>query len=422
VLADFFAGDRRPLLLSRDLAPLSDVDRGLARELILGVLRTRTRLDAEIVRFSRFPLERLRRPLREILETAVYQVRFLERVPARAAVHEAVEMARSLAGEGASRLANGVLRSILREPPRALAEIDARSLAMSYSHPEFLVARWLERFGLERTHAILAASARHSPLHLLCDGRRFRRDAVAEALRAEHVETAPLPLVALGLEVIAGSPFRTRVFESGSFYVADAGSQALPSLLPPGRLLLDLAAAPGGKTASALFSARFSRVIAADRSIGRIGVLRENRSRLALESALPVAADVLAAPLPEASFDRVLLDAPCSGTGTLRKNPEIRYRLTAQGINAAAENEFRLLTAAGSLVSPGGYLLYSTCSLEPEENEEVAARFLGASGRFDRAPMDAPEELRRHVTGDRFRIFPDEGSDGFTAHLLRRRS
>jgi 16S rRNA (cytosine967-C5)-methyltransferase len=420
VLADFFGGDRRPLRLSRDLAALSEVDRDLARELILGVLRNRTRLDAEIARFSRFPLERLRHPLREILETAVFQVRFLDRVPARAAVHEAVEMARSLAGEGASRLANGVLRSLLREPSNALSGQDARSLAAAYSHPEFLVERWVARFGLDRTRSILAADAHRSSLHLLCDGRTLRREAVAEALRAEHVETAPLAIAEHGLEVVSGNPLHTRAFETGSFYVADAASQALPGLLPAGGLLLDLAAAPGGKSASALFSGRFSRVLSADRSFRRIGLLRQNRSRLALESALPVVADVLAAPFPETFFDRVLLDAPCSGTGTLRKNPEIRYRLTAEGIDAMAEHEFVLLAAAARLVVPGGYLLYSTCSIEPEENERVAERFL-ASAAFERAPIDPPEGLARHVSADRFRIFPDEGADGFTAHLFRRR-
>lgn len=420
VLSEFFGGDRKALRLDRELSGLTEVDRDFAREMILGVLRHRSRLDAEIARASRFPLDRLKGPVREILETAVFQVRFLDRVPTRAAVHEAVEMARALAGEGASRLANGVLRSLLREPGPALPEDDAGSLAVASSHPEFLLERWITRFGLEKTRAIVAADAERSPLHLLCDPRRGSREAVAEELRAERVETEIHPLAENGLVVVAGNPIRTRAFEDGAFYVADAGSQALPSLLPAGRLLLDLAAAPGGKTASALFSRRFERVISADRSTSRLSFLRRNRSRLSLDAALPVAADVLAPPFAGESFDRVLLDAPCSGTGTLRKNPEIRYRLTAGAIEAMAANELRLLAAASDLVARGGYLLYSTCSLEREENEDVAERFVERFPAFRAEPIEASDALRKHVAGNRFRIFPDEGADGFTAHLFRR--
>lgn len=420
ILADFFGGGRRPLRLAREVAGLGDADRDLARELVLGVLRWRSALDAEIARFSRFPLDRLKPPVREILETALFQLRFLERVPTRAAVHEGVAMARAQAGEGASRLVNGVLRSALREPPRRLPESTPRELAEAFSHPAFLVERWTERFGAARTRAILAADDERGRLHLLCDARRFPRDDVARRLLAEGVETAPLALAENGLAVVSGNPIRTAAFREGACYVADAGSQALPFLLPPGDLLLDLAAAPGGKTASALFSGRFARVVSADLSPDRLAFFRENRARMDLAAALPVAADVLAAPFPARGFDRVLLDAPCSGTGTLRKNPEIRYRLTPAAVDAMADAELRLVAGAAALVAPGGYLLYSTCSLEEEENERVAAALVAADPSMRLSPIDPPEALRKNVSGAVFRLFPDEGADGFTAHLFRR--
>ena len=420
VLSDFFSGGRRPLRLTRDLEGLTDADRDFARELVLGVLRRRSALDAEISRFSRFPLERLKPPLREILETALYQVRFLDRVPTRAAVHEAVAMARALSGEGASRLANGVLRSALREPARVPPGETARDLAEAFSHPLFLVERWIARFGIARTRSILSADDERSRLHLLCDGRRSRREDVAAELEEQGVETAPLAVAENGLEVLSGNPLRTAAFEKGAFYVADGGSQALPSLLPPGDLLLDLAAAPGGKTAAALFSERFSRTISADASLDRLGFLAENRARLDLSRARPVAADVRFPPFPERRFDRVLLDAPCSGTGTLRKNPEIRYRLTPAAIDALAAAELRMLRSAAALVAPGGYLLYSTCSLEEEENERVAASLTAADPSIVLVPIDPPEALRSRVSGAVFRLYPDEGTDGFTAHLFRR--
>lgn len=420
VLADFFGGARRPLRLARDLGGLGEADRDLARELVLGVLRRRSALDAEIARFSRFPLDRLKPPVREILETALYQVRFLERVPTRAAVHEAVAMARALAGEGASRLVNGVMRSALREPAPPLPQGTPGELAVAFSHPAFLVERWAARFGIERTRSILSADGERGRLHLLCDARRFPREEVARRLAGEGVETAPLALAENGLAVVSGNPLRTAAFGEGAFYVADGGSQALPGLLPPGDLLLDLAAAPGGKTASAIFSGRFAGAVSADVSLDRLGFLVENRSRLDLAAARPVAADVLSPPFPARRFDRVLLDAPCSGTGTLRKNPEIRYRVTPAAIAAMAGEELRLLASAAALVAPGGYLLYSTCSLEEEENEQVAAGLAAADPAMRLAPIDPPEALRGNVAGAVFRLFPDEGTDGFTAHLFRR--
>jgi 16S rRNA (cytosine967-C5)-methyltransferase len=420
ILSEFFGGGRRPLRLARDLAGLGDADRDLARELVLGVLRRRTALDAEIGRFSRFALDRLKPPVREILETALFQIRFLERVPTRAAVHEAVAMARAQAGEGASRLVNGVLRSALREPPRPLPRASPRELAEAFSHPVFLVERWAARFGIDRTRAILAADDERGRMHLLCDVRRFPREEVARRLRAEGVETAPLAAAENGLEVVSGNPLRSAAFAEGAFYVADAGSQALPFLLPPGGALLDLAAAPGGKTASALFSGRFARSFAADVSLDRLGVLRENRGRIDLAAAHPVAADVLAPPFPAGGFGRVLLDAPCSGTGTLRKSPEIRYRVTPAVIEAMAAAELRLLVSAAALVAPGGYLLYSTCSLEEEENERVAAGLVAADPSMRPAPIDPPDALRSYVSGAVFRLYPDGGTDGFTAHLFRR--
>jgi 16S rRNA (cytosine967-C5)-methyltransferase len=215
---------------------------------------------------------------------------------------------------------------------------------------------------------------------------------------------------------------RTRSFREGDFYIADAGSQVLPALIPEGGALADLAAAPGGKTAAALFSGRFSRVFSFDRSLSRLAMLRENRARLSLGNAMIASADVSRLPLREGSLSRVLLDAPCSGTGTLRKNPEIRYRVTPESILRLAQAQISMLRGAAGAVAPGGYVLYSTCSLEAEENEDVVAKFLESCAEFEAAAIDAPPELAPFVDGSRFRIFPDQGSDGFTAHLLRRRT
>lgn len=406
---------------------LSGEDQGLLREIVLGVLRRKTLLDGELGAVSRISLERLAPDLREILEVALYQVRFLDRVPAYAAVDEAVRHARASGGEGAAKLVNAILRNVLRRPPlppEATGEggATAASLAFRFSHPLFLVERWLERFGEETTRSILAADNAPSGLDLLVNPLRTTREALSGALEQEGVSTEPSSLAPLGLTVLSGNPLRSPLFREGHFSVQDVGSQALPLLLPPGDILIDLAAAPGGKSFAALFSERVRRAAALDRSAARLRLFTKNVRRLGVSRALPVAGDFLSPPFPSEQFDRVLLDAPCSGTGTLRKHPEIRYRVSPQAIERLARAQEEAVLAAARLLMPGGLLLYSTCSLEEEENERVVERALARDEGLEPALMDASGSLDPFVSGNRFRIFPGPASDGFTAHLLRRRA
>ncbi len=181
------------------------------------------------------------------------------------------------------------------------------------------------------------------------------------------------------------------LFAAGHFTVQDLGSQALPLLLPPGGTLVDLAAAPGGKSFAAIASGRARRAVALDRSLERLRLLEENRVRLGMPEVMPSRRMSASPPLAAGRFDRVLFDAPCSGTGTLRKSPEIRYRVTPASIERlAAAQEAGLLASAG-LLAPGGLLLYATCSLEEEENERVVARVLARDPTLEPAPIEAPE-------------------------------
>jgi 16S rRNA (cytosine967-C5)-methyltransferase len=419
----FRRGAEVPALLSARADGLSPADRDLLREIVYGVLRHRAPLDAELASVSRAPLERLERNLREILEVALYQVRRLDRVPAYAAVDEAVRHARASGGERAARLVNAVLRKLASRPaPRAGGGTSAADLARETSHPEFLVRRWVDRFGRDATCRILDADNAPSATDLLVNPRRTDRDGLRRALAAEGVATEPSDLSPLALTVVAGNPLGSPLLGAGHFTVQDVGAQALALLLPPGDLLVDLAAAPGGKTFAALALGRARRAISLDRSFGRLLRFADNARRLGMVEAFTVAGDFLSPPLPDSRFDRVILDAPCSGTGTLRKNPEIRYRVRAADIDRIARTQVEALSAAARLLAPGGYLLYSTCSLEEEENERVVEAVLAKRSELSSAPIEAPETLRRFVDGSRLRLFPDARTDGFTAHLLRRRS
>src|SRR5688572_23039275 len=409
-----------PLLAARG-AGLSPPDRDLMRELVLGVLRHRSALDAEIASVCRAPLARLAPGLREILEVALYQLRHLDRVPGYAAVDEAVRQARAGGGDRAAKLVNAVLRRLADRPrPAPPRGASVAELARDASHPEFLVRRWVERFGRETACRILEADNARSEIDLLVNPRRTDREALREALAREGVETEPSPLTPLALSVVSGNPLGSPLLGEGHFTVQDVGAQALALLLPAGDLLVDLAAAPGGKSFAALALGRAKRTVSLDRSAARLRRFAENARRLGMPEARVAVADFLAPPLPAAAFDRVILDAPCSGTGTLRKIPEIRYRLSPAGISKIARSQVEAVAAAADLLAPGGYLLYATCSLEEEENDRVVAEVLAARADLEPAPIDVPEPLYPFVDGARFRLFPDARTDGFTAHLVRR--
>jgi len=400
---------------------LSAPDADLLRELTLGVLRWKSALDAEIAAVSRIPLSKLAPNLLEILEVGLYQVRHLDRIPPYAAVSEAVEHARASGGEGAGKLVNGILRGILLLPAPALPAAGApgSELARRFSHPRFLVERWIQRFGEETTRRVLASDNTSPSIDLLVNPRHGTRDALRTALAADGIAAVLSPLAPLGLTVTSGRLVRSSLLGAGAFSVQDIGGQVLALLLPGGDLLVDLAAAPGGKSLSALAHGRARRSLALDGSLTRLTRVAENARRLGAPMT-PVAADLSALPLSPGGFDRVLLDAPCSGTGTLRKNPEIRYRVTADAIERLAKAQEAQLASAAALLSNGGFLLYSTCSLELEENERVVERVCASAPGLTPAPISAPPALVPFVDGARFRLFPDEFVDGFTAHLLRR--
>ncbi len=414
--------------LASALDRFDERDQALLTELSLGSLRWLRLLDHVVARAANRPLEQIEAALWSPLRIGAYQLLFLDRVPAHAAVHEAVEQVHHLAHRGAAGFVNAVLRRIARAPRLEEWRIDdadpVRRLGIELSHPDFLVRRWLARFGEEETRALLAANNRQRPIQILAFRDRGGRELLAEELIDAGLEVEPTPLSTLGLTVRSGQPFATEAFRAGNFYVQDEASQASALIPPPrpGERILDAAAAPGGKAFSLLAWEPTVRLTLADISPGRFGTLAANLRRLGRK--MPgLIGDAGAPPFTAGAFDRVVLDLPCTGTGTLRKNPELKWRISESEIGRLAHQAHRLLEGSAEAVAPGGLLVAITCSLEEEENEHVIARFL--AGRPDFKPLDlaalVSPQIARGVLGPGFwRLLTADEHDGFSVHVLEK--
>jgi len=415
------------VFLDSALGRCDPCDHGLLRQLTLGSLRWKRRLDHVIALASHRTFEQIEPALWAPLRIGAYQLLFLDRIPAHAAVHEAVEQAGLQTHRGGASFANAVLRRIARQRQLGdwpVEESDpVRRLGIEHSHPDFLVRRWCERFGRERTERLLAANNQPKAMHLLTFADRGGRELLAETLIDYGMQVEPSAMSQMGLIVRHGNPLATDEFAQGVFYIQDEASQAA-ALIPaprPGERILDLAAAPGGKSFALIASEPSIELVASDVSVQRIDLLRRNLRRLR-RSLRMVVCDAGKAAFG-GTFDRVVLDLPCSGTGTLRKNPELKWRLSEAEIDRLARQAGRVLAGAAPRVRVGGLLVVITCSLELEENEQVVERFLARHQDFSLEPLAAALEypLDRWLDGPgRWRVFPEEQHDGFTVHVLRR--
>jgi 16S rRNA (cytosine967-C5)-methyltransferase len=417
-----------PAAIAQARAALDDErDRALAAEIATGVQRWRASLDYLIASFSKRPLARLDTEIVDILRLSAYQLLHLTRVPAAAVVDDAVDLARRAGKRSASGFVNAVLRSISRQrgalplPPRP-RDAGNREAALDYfsvtlSHPRWLAARWLDRLGFERAERWMQFNNAAAPLTLRANRFKATPQELVTRLEERGVTVTTGRYAADALIVAAGQPLRAPGLESGWFVVQDEASQlvALLAGATPGSTpvsVLDTCASPGGKTtAIAAAIADAGRVIACDVRDRRMALLRRTVTLTAAPNVLLAQADLLA-PLPfHAVFDCVMVDAPCSGLGTLRRDPDIRWRRSDADLASLARAQLRMLGHAAAAVAPGGRLVYATCSSEPEENEEIAAAFLDGAIGF--APLDARRahpDLPPAVVDDRghLRTTPDQ--------------
>ena len=401
-------------LARKDAEALDPRERAFLHELLLGTLRRRGAIDHALGLLSERPLERLGPEVRAALRLGAHQLLHL-RVPPHAAVSESVLLVRGTRPQAAG-FVNAILRRLAREGPPTEADAVAEPrqwLTTTGSLPGWLAERWLERLGPATAVARARALLEEPPVFFRPNPR------VPDALaRARKAGLAPRPAVVPGAWV-ATSGRITELTREGVIYPQDEGSQLVAHLAAgPGRLL-DACAAPGGKaTLMADLAGEEGHVIAAEPSIRRLRTLGALVRRWGASNVHVLGADALRPPF-HARFDAVLLDAPCSGLGTMARHPDLRWRLQAKDLPRLVERQSQLLASVAALVKPGGRLLYAVCSIEPEENEGVVAPFLAAHGEFTHEPL--PAWASAFADGPFVRMRPEahEGDAFFAAHLRR---
>ena len=419
------------VLLGHRLAGFAAPDRRLVTQIVLGTIAWQGRLDYELERVASRALDTLAPEILAVLRMSLFQLRILTRIPPHAAVDTAVTLAREAAGDGLARFVNGVLRNALRNPiARPQRERDELAyLAAIHSHPRWLVAKFIEWFGVSEAEAVLAANNNAAPNVLrlnLAMGEagelvaRLEREGFEIASRGRFPETI----------VLGSAPlFDAHAFRDGICYPQAEASQIVARMLAPARdaIVVDCAAAPGGKAAHlAELTGAGGRIVALDFSLAAMKKTWGLAARLGHRNILVARADTATAlPLRPQSFGYVLLDAPCTGTGTLREHPEIRWRLRPGDFARMAVLQARMLEQAATLVRPQGAIVYSVCSLAPEEGSGVVEDFLAHHAEF---AIEMPPELRERLDGlvdtkGCLRTRPDRGGlDGFFAARMIRRA
>jgi len=425
-----------PAALEQARASLGDDrDRSLAAAIVHGTLRWQRTCDHLIAHFARRPPDTLDADVRLILRLALFQLLRLDRVPASAVVDDAVELTRTIRKRSAAALVNAVLRAVVRRrhalplparPPGPVSRAEAlHYLGVCGSHPDWLVARWLDRMGFDQTERWLHFNNQPAPMMLAVNAIRAVPEAARAALAADGIETAPGRFSPVGLQVLTGNPLHRS--DDGSVLVQDEASQMIPLVVDaaPGERVLDLCAAPGNKTvAMAGAIGQTGLVVACDVRPRRLALLRTTLTRAGARRGRVVQVPTEAA-LPFAStFDRVLVDAPCSGLGTLRRDPDLRWRRRESELPALARRQAALLARAAEVVRPGGRLVYATCSSEPEENDEIVDAFLAARSDFTQLDLRAGGRAElAPLLDDRGRLRtcpPAHGLEAFFAAALTR--
>ena len=417
------------LLHSDVYADLSPADHGLATELVMGVLRWRSALDRAITQVSTQKLERMDPEVLVALRLGTYQLGWLERIPPHAAIHESVELVKRARKRSAAPFANAVLRKLSEslksfQPVLAQVMVDAGTIAATLAHPQWLVQTWCNQFGLETAQKIGAYDQAIPETAIRLDHGEAEKE-----LCNHGIQLAAGVFLSSARRVVAGNLTKTEAYVKGRVAIQDEASQLVAALVGEGKRILDCCAAPGGKTAAMAKRNPEATIIATEKH-GHRAKLLSNRVRASHVKVIH--SDIRDFSVRE-PFDRVLVDVPCSGTGTLARHPEIKWRLKPEELIDLPVQQVAILQAAMQHVAPGGRLIYSTCSLQQEEDEEVVQRALRENPGFRLGNLQEQlEDLRWRgelvlqlydslLSGPFLRTIPGvHPCDGFFAAVLER--
>ena len=421
---DAFASE---LLHSSAYQNLSPADHRLATDLVMGVLRWRSRLDEKISKHSSLKISKIDSEVLTALRIASYQLTFLDRIPVRAAIHQSVELVKQARKRSAVPFTNAVLRKMVSSKVDA-ADIEAvfttADLARVSAHPQWLVERWVREFGFEIAKKICDYDQRVPNTALA-----IREPAITTELESYGIKLAPGHFLACSYRMVAGDLRKLPAELRGQIAIQDEGSQLVSHLVGKGARILDCCAAPGGKARVVAETNPASLIVATELHPHRARLMR---TLVKASNVRVIAADAQKLPFTT-SFDRVLVDVPCSGTGTLARNPEIKWRLKPGDLADLQKRQVAILQSAMQHVIPGGTLVYSTCSLEKEENEDVVCKVLAADSSFRlRNCRDRLQQLRSDgevlckdvdslTTGPYLRTIPGvHPCDGFFAAIVEK--
>jgi 16S rRNA (cytosine967-C5)-methyltransferase len=423
ICVDLRRGEFLDQSFDRRIAPLDARDRRWTRELVYGMLRHRAWIDTILSDRVRGGLARLDPDVIDLLRLGVYQLTNMGSVPAYAAIAQTVELAKRRHGLGASKLVNAVLRRTDRErdslDPAAGTPLDSvEALALKYSHPRWLVARWVERWGEQETEKLLTVNNAEAPIILRPYG--IVREQLEAMLEEAGVHIGDAPYLRESIAVSGGITLtELGAFKKGLFFVQDPAATLVTeyAAVPTGATVADLCAAPGGKSLELSRSA--ATVLASDKSVGRLQRLLANERRLETTNIYPFVADARHPAIRP--VDAVLIDVPCTGTGTFRRHPDARWRLKVSDLAVMSALQKTILRAGAAVVKPGGILIYSTCSLEAEENDEQVDSFLADNPNFVLEPPPEGSVSPDLLDDGRLRVLPQRhGTDGAFAARLRR--
>jgi 16S rRNA (cytosine967-C5)-methyltransferase len=413
---------------------LTSLDRGFLTELTYGVLRWRERLDWSIRQLSKIPFEKIEMETLNILRLGLYQIEFLTRTPASAAVNESVELAKRHRASGSAGFVNAVLRTFIRKRKEIsypeIRQDPAHHISILHSHPLWLVQRWIEEMGVETTLNACEFNNRISPLTLRANTLKVNREELMERLKERGLKPIPADYSPDGILLddpppVSGLP----LLNEGWFIIQDEASQLVTSILDPkaGETILDGCASPGGKaTHAAQRMENKGEVYAVDLTKDKLVLIEEMGRRLGIKIVKTMKGDATRplSGLKEMTFDRVLADVPCSGFGTLRKNPDVKWRKGEGDIKRLGELQLTILNNLSGYVRKRGVLVYSTCTVFREENEEVIEHFLKSHPEFQPEPVSKflPETCHPFVIDGCLKTFPPKNRmDGFfAARLLRK--